>query len=92
VKLVIIVASFDDAGLKNAIDKIKRDGRWKAIKDVQEGNVYGILAGGKFGHYLDWGPRIIVAVYQFGCAIYPNEYPSWQKVADELLKFYGGSQ
>ncbi len=88
---VLIVISFDENKLKETIEKIKNDERWKEIKAVREGNVYGIPAGGKFGHFLDWGPRIIVGVYQFGCAIYPEQYPRWQKVADELLKFYNMS-
>ncbi|RLI89059.1 MAG: ABC transporter substrate-binding protein [Archaeoglobales archaeon] len=85
---VLIVISFDDSKLEEAVKKIKEDERWREVKAVREGHVYGILAGGKFGHFLDWGPRIVVGVYQFGCAIYPKDYPRWQKVADELLSFY----
>ena len=85
---VLIVISFDENRLKDAVEKIKNDERWKEIKAVREGKVYGIPAGGKLGHYLDWGPRIVVGVYQFGCAIYPEHYPDWQKVAEELMKFY----
>jgi len=84
----IIVISFSNQKLEKAVKEIKEDSRWKEIKAVKEGHVYGILAGGKFGHFLDWGPRIIVGVYQFGCAVYPEQYPRWQKVADELLSFY----
>ncbi len=86
---VVIVVSFNQEKLEKAVNEIKNDPRWKEIKAVREGNVYGILAGTKFGHFLDWGPRIVVGVYQFGCAIYPEYYPRWQNVADELLSFYG---
>ena len=86
---VIVVISYSEKKLNDTIAKIKSDERWQKIKAVKDGNVYGILAGGKLGHFLDWGPRIVVGVYQFGYAVYPDYYPKWQDVAQELLKFYG---
>lgn len=85
---VLIVVSFSNSTLQKAIQEIKTDPRWRAIKAVREGHVYGVLAGSE--GFLDWGPRIIVGVYQIGDIIYPNYYPDWRTVAKELLeKFYG---
>ncbi len=87
---VIIVVSFSQKKLDKVINGIKNDPRWREIKAVKEGHVYGILAGSK--GFLDWGPRIVVGVYQMGGLIYPEYYPKWQKLADELLQqFYGES-
>jgi ABC-type Fe3+-hydroxamate transport system substrate-binding protein len=88
---VIVVVSYSDDKLEKAVEEIKEDPRWKEIKAVKEGHVYGVPAGGKFGHFLDWGPRIVAGVYQFGSVIYPEEYPRWQKIADEILQLYGMS-
>jgi len=85
---VLIVVSFNNATLKRAIHEIETDPRWRAIKAVREGHVYGVLAGSK--GFLDWGPRIVVGVYQIGDVIYPGHYPDWRAVAKELLeRFYG---
>ncbi len=85
---VLIVTSFRKSVLEKAIKEIKSDPRWRGIKAVREGHVYGILAGSNA--FLDWGPRIVVAVYQIGDMIYPQYYPDWRIVAKQLLKkFYG---
>ena len=85
---VIIVTSFSQEKLEKTVNEIKNDPRWREIKAVREGHVYGILAGSK--GFLDWGPRIIVGLYQMGGLIYPEYYPQWKPVAEELLeKFYG---
>lgn len=85
---VILVTSFSQERLEKAITAIKTDPRWRTIKAVKEGHVYGILAGSK--GFLDWGPRIVVGVYQMGELIYPEYYPEWKPIAKELFeKFYG---
>jgi len=85
---VIIVTSFSQERLDKAINGIKNDPRWREIRAVKEGHVYGILAGSK--GFLDWGPRIVVGVYQMAGLIYPEYYPEWKPVAKELLEnFYG---
>ncbi|KPU62495.1 ABC transporter substrate-binding protein [Thermococcus sp. EP1] len=85
---VIIVTSFSQDTLEKTVNDIKNDPRWREIKAVKEGHVYGILAGSK--GFLDWGPRIVVGVYQMGGLIYPEYYPEWKPVAKELFeKFYG---
>jgi len=85
---VIIVTSFSQDTLEKAVNSIKNDPRWREIKAVKEGHVYGILAGSK--GFLDWGPRIVVGVYQMGGLIYPEYYPEWKSIAKELFeKFYG---
>ncbi|WP_048058121.1 ABC transporter substrate-binding protein [Pyrococcus yayanosii] len=85
---VIIVVSFSKERLEKAVNGIRNDPRWREIKAVKEGHVYGIQAGSKA--FLDWGPRIIVGVYQMGGLIYPEYYPEWKPIAKELLeKFYG---
>ena len=87
---VIIVTSFNQEKLEKAVEEIKNDPRWGEIKAVKEGHIYGILTGSK--GFLDWGPRIVVGVYQMGGLIYPEYYPKWQKLADELLQqFYDES-
>ncbi|NIA09767.1 MAG: ABC transporter substrate-binding protein [Nitrospiraceae bacterium] len=83
---VIIVTSFNQKKLEKVVNKIKNDPRWREIKAVKEGHVYGILAGSN--GFLDWGPRAIVGVYQIGKAIYPEYYPNWKKIADELLRTF----
>ncbi|NJE03827.1 ABC transporter substrate-binding protein [Thermococcus sp. MV11] len=84
---VLIVTSFSQDKLDNAVNGIKNDPRWREIKAVKEGHVYGILAGSK--GYLDWGPRIIVGLYQMANIVYPDRYQSWESVRDELIeKFY----
>ncbi|AHF79510.1 ABC transporter substrate-binding protein [Thermococcus paralvinellae] len=85
---VIIVTSFSQDKLEKAVNDIKNDPRWREIKAVKEGHVYGILAGSK--GFLDWGPRIVVGVYQMAGLIYPEYYPEWKLIAKELLEnFYG---
>lgn len=87
---VVIVTSFSQEKLEKAVNDIKNDPRWREIKAVKEGHVYGILAGSK--GFLDWGPRIVVGVYQMGGLIYQEYYPDWEPVAKELFeKFYGTS-
>ncbi|NJE45896.1 ABC transporter substrate-binding protein [Thermococcus sp. GR7] len=84
---VLILTSFSQDRLEDAMNGIKNDSRWQEIKAVREGHVYGILAGSK--GYLDWGPRIIVGLYQMANIIYPDRYQSWESVRDELIeKFY----
>ena len=84
---VLIVTSFSQKELENAVRNIKNDPRWRQIKAVREGHVYGILAGSR--GYLDWGPRIIVGLYQMANLIYPGRYQNWTSVRDELMeKFY----
>ncbi|WP_456452112.1 ABC transporter substrate-binding protein [Thermococcus sp.] len=85
---VLILTSFSKERLDKALSAIRTDPRWRAIKAVKEGHVYGILAGSN--GFLDWGPRIIVGVYQIGNIIYPEYYPDWKPVAKDLLEnFYG---
>lgn len=85
---VLIVTSFNQEKLEKAIREIKNDPRWGEIKAVKEGRVYGILAGSK--GFLEWGPRIVVGIYQMGGLIYPEYYPQWKPIAKELFeKFYG---
>jgi len=85
---VIIVTSFSQKKIDEAINAIKNDPRWREIKAVKEGHVYGILAGSK--GFLDWGPRIVVGLYQIGGLIYPEYYLDWRPIQEELLKrFYG---
>ena len=87
--VLIVLRFLDKTELDELIEQIKSDERWQEIKAVKEGNVYGIPCGNKLGHFLDWGPRIIVGIYQFADAIYPKYYPRWEKIANELLqKFY----
>ncbi|WP_456326810.1 ABC transporter substrate-binding protein [Palaeococcus sp. (in: euryarchaeotes)] len=84
---VIIVTSFNQEKLEKAVKEIKNDPRWREIKAVKEGHVYGILAGSK--GFLEWGPRIVVGVCQMGELIYPEYYPEWKPIAKELFeKFY----
>ncbi len=85
---VLILTSFSKERLDRALSAIRTDPRWRAIKAVKEGHVYGILAGSN--GFLDWGPRIIVGVYQMANIIYPEYYPDWKPVAKELFEnFYG---
>ncbi len=85
---IILVTSFSENLLEKTITAIKTDPRWRTIKAVKEGHVYGILAGSNA--FLDWGPRIVVGIYQIGRLIYPNYYPEWKPIAKELIEnFYG---
>ncbi|NIA11841.1 MAG: ABC transporter substrate-binding protein [Nitrospiraceae bacterium] len=85
---IIVVVSYSQEKLEKSVSEIKNDPRWREIKAVKEGHVYGILAGSN--GFLDWGPRAIAGVYQMGKLIYPGYYPNWKPIKKELLqKFYG---
>ncbi len=84
---VLIIQGYDREKLEKTVEEIKKDARWREIKAVKEGHVYGIFVGPE--GFMSWGPRIIVGVYQIGNIIYPEYYPNWKLVADELLQFYG---
>ncbi|WP_456419279.1 ABC transporter substrate-binding protein, partial [Methanocaldococcus infernus] len=84
---IILVVGYNEKSLNESINEILSSKEWKAIKAVREGHVYGILSG--TNGYLSWGPRIVTGVYQIANYIYPEFYPDWRTVRDELLKkFY----
>ncbi len=88
---ILIVVDWNPQRLKEAVEKIKNDPRWQAIKAVKEGHVVGILVGNLCkGAATLYGPMFITGIYAFGHAIYPQYYPDWKPIYREILqKFYG---
>ncbi|ABL87411.1 periplasmic binding protein [Pyrobaculum islandicum DSM 4184] len=90
---VLIVAWSDYNRTAQAVKAILSDPRWRAIKAVREGRVYGVVLS---AYSLDfpeiYGPRFVSAIYAFGRAIYPEYYPDWRPIHVELLRrFYNVS-
>jgi len=89
---VVIVVAFEKEDLEARIQAITTSEEWRVLKAVREGRVYGVLAGSKFGAFLEWSPRLAVGAVQIADLIYPEYFGGldWKEVADELLRrFYG---
>lgn len=88
---VLLVVDWDPERLEEALARIRGDPRWQEIKAVREGRVVGVLvAGWKLGAVSLYGPRFVTGLYAFGHAIYPERYPDWRPVYEEILgRFYG---
>lgn len=88
---VLLVVDWDPERLEEALAKIRSDPRWHEIKAVREGRVVGVLvASWKLEAVSLYGPRFVTGLYAFGHAIYPERYPDWRPVYEEILRrFYG---
>ncbi len=89
---VILVIGWSRESLEKALKTIKEGEEWQVIKAVREGRVYGVLAGSKFGAFLEWSPRLAVGAVQVAQLVQPEYFKEldWKEVANELLsRFYG---
>ncbi|RLG55235.1 MAG: hypothetical protein DRN99_03255, partial [Thermoproteota archaeon] len=89
---ILIVVDWDEERLSAAVEKVKSDPRWHEIKAVREGRVVGLLvASWKKGGAVLYGPRFVTGIYAFGHAIYPEYYPDWKPIYEEIIqRFYVG--
>ncbi len=87
----VLVAGSPSA-IQKALDKILRDPKWRALKAVKDGRVYGVPCWGSIGGVLDWGPRDIIGREYIASILYPQYYKSldWRRDMETLLRrFYG---
>jgi len=85
---IIIIVGYKSSDLEKAKEIVME--KWSVVEAVKKGKVYTILAGGHEGAYLDWSPRLIVALYQLASMIHGEKFPyGWQALATELqTKYY----
>lgn len=82
----IVVLGWTEKEVRENVERIRRNDLWGLVKAVKDRNVYGVVVGFR-GHF-DWGPRIVVGIYEIGDIVYPELFPRWEDVYQELMKFY----
>jgi iron complex transport system substrate-binding protein len=75
--------------LKEIRDEMLDSSEWRKVKAVDTGEIYILGSAIDRNSFMRWSPRIIPGIYQLGKVIYPDLYPDWEPVAEELYRLCG---
>jgi iron complex transport system substrate-binding protein len=75
--------------LREIRDEMLDSSEWRKVKAVDTGEIYILGSAIDRNSFMRWSPRIIPGIYQLGKVIYPDLYPDWEPVAEELYRLCG---